>query len=141
MSSLKSRYLLVAGLLAGALAVLPGSAAPVAAQSFMEHPDVVVQNSSMHELRVYAYAQNPKDRVLLGQIGANEVRFYLVPPEVRMTDGDYHVAVQQISPEPGLGVPAEQYPLLATPELSQRAGQTVRVEVPEAMNLASAVVE
>jgi hypothetical protein len=141
MFSLESRYLLHAGLLAGALAALSASAAPVAAQSYIENPDVAVQNSSIHELRVYAYAQNPSDRVLLGRIGANEIRFYRVPSEIRMTDGDYHVAVQEISPEPQLGVPAEQYPLLATPELSQRVGQTVRVEVPEDMALATAVVQ
>jgi hypothetical protein len=118
-------------------------AMPASAQMMddAEDPGVAVFNESMHQLRVYAYPADQEDRVLLGWIGSDELEYFHVPEKAQTEGGWYRIAVQQVTPLPQIGVPAEPHPLLETPMLEPEPWETVRVVVEEDMNLSHVTIE
>jgi len=101
-----------------ALTGIGATAEDATAQRVPADPGVAVYNESMHQVRVYAYDDAEDDRVLLGWVGSGELEFYSVPAEARTRLGHYHLAVQQASPMPQIGVSVESHPVLGTPLMS-----------------------
>jgi hypothetical protein len=118
-------------------------AMPASAQRMddADDPGVAVYNDSMHQLRVYAYPADQEDRVLLGWIGSDELEYFHVPEKAQTEGGWYRIAVQQVTPMPQIGVPADPYPILETPMLEPEPWETVRVVVEENMDLSTMTVE
>lgn len=131
---------LTAGLkmtLAGALMAV---AAPVAGQNMPSDPGVAVFNDSPHEVRVWAYEGDLSDGVLLGWVGSSELEFFSVPSEVKSMDGEYRIAVQQVTPLPSLGEPVD-HPVLSTPPVEPEPDETVRVTLTPDLELSVARVK
>jgi hypothetical protein len=124
MNNLK-RHLVGIPLVAALFALF--AAADVASAQFLDRPGVVLVNESNQEVRVYAYAQDPADRVLLGWIGGQELEYFPVPDEARTELGHYTIGVQQITPLPQIGVSATPHPMETTPMLDPGVDGTVRV--------------
>ena len=128
---------------AAALAALfaLGAPNPVTSQTMEVDDGVAVMNESLHELRVFAYAPDAEDgeRSLLGWVGNDELEFYSVPEDVKVS-GMYRIAVQQITPQPQIGVSAEANPVYSSTVLAPAPGETVRITVSEEMDLSEVVV-
>jgi hypothetical protein len=138
MTLLKKMQLSVA-ILGAVLAI--GMPDPAAAQSMSSDDGVAVMNESLHELRVFAYAPDAEEgeRSLLGWVGHDELEFYTVPDEVKAS-GMYRIGVQEITPQPQIGVSAEANPVYSSNVLSPEPGETVRITVSEDMDLSEVVV-
>jgi len=117
-----------------------GTAQPASGQQASD-PGVAVFNESLHELRVFVYdsGADESERELLGWVGHDELEFFRVPTDIA-ADGKYHVAVQEVTPLPQLGVSAEANPVYASSMLTPEPHETVRITVSPEMDLSEVVV-
>jgi hypothetical protein len=131
---------LLTSLLPALVLVFMGSPDAASAQTPADGPYVAINNESPHQVRAYVYHDDNGDRTLLGWIGATSLEFYRVPPEAMTEDGTFHVAIQQLTPLPQLGVPST-YEFLHSGRLELEPHETARITVTPLLELETVVVD
>jgi hypothetical protein len=138
MNTFMTRFL--TSLLPALVLIFIGTTETASAQTPSDGPYVAIHNESPHQVRAYAYHDDDGEPTLLGWIGASALEFYRIPSEAVSEHGTFHIAIQQITPLPQLGVPST-YEFLHTGQLELEPHETARITVSPLLELETVVID